>query len=204
VAETAEVEVSQSGPAGGEIPPERQKWDNVAKDIQYKRSLKQAKAQEVSDQWEGDIAVLMNRALHPENNVEYIDLNTGAVVPQGSHDAIAMPLTFSKSDLDQVQDLLDRRNQVVTTIADLLDPLKEDTDPAYVAHQADMAKGQLAEISLQLYEILTADPRITVEWLEMHPTAWSPQDLGRLVGRFEQRNLEVVAQIGRFRSKRRR
>jgi hypothetical protein len=180
-------------------------WEETDRRIEVKKQQVAEKRAEEVDRWQGEIDTLMGRASHPEHDVEYIDLDTGKPVPASTDTAIAMPLYFSKSDQDEIEALLARRNQLVEDIGKLVDTLAESPDQAaYASHRADELKGELGAMVRRLYTLMTANPLITEDWLAENTAAWRPRDLATLITRFEQRNVEVVEQIRKFRSQRNR
>ena len=192
--------------SGEAFVPPADDWKETDRRIANKKNVQTEAERAEAARWQGEIETLTGRASHPENDVEYIDLDTGKPAAAPASNTIAMPLWLSKADQDEIEALLDRRNSIVEDIGKILD-MANDAAPDQVAYanpRADELKGELGSIARRLYALLTANPLITEDWLAENTASWRPRDLSILIARFEQRNIEVMVQIQRFRRKRNR
>jgi hypothetical protein len=191
---------------GEEVPQPDVDWNKVDREVEAKKAVMAAAQQAEAARWQGEIDTLMGRVAHPERAVEYIDLDTGMPVPGPADNTLAMPKYYSKRQEDEILSWLARKNEIIGEMSDL-SKIPPDTPPDQ-AEQAAFQINQLAEelgvIGQRLYAALTANPLITEEWLATNPDKWRPVDLAALIGRFEARNIEVMAQLRAFRGKRNR
>ena len=188
------------GQSSSTSPPPILDWDAHDRELAEKEQVAKEAARAEAVKWQSEIDTLMGRADHPEREVEYIDLDTGIPVPESTTNTIAMCRFHSQADIDEISQKINRKNQIIREIGDLINAKM--TSPEQVAQataQANELKGELGALIRRLYALLTANPLITEDWLAENPDKWRPADLNVLVGRLEQQNLEVMARVRSFR-----
>ena len=169
-------------------------------DLRADSQEEQKAAQVEAAKWQREIDILTGRATHPENDVEYVDLDTGKVLTEPAKNAIAMPLYFSKATQDELEALIKRREEIMRQITVLMDAVAKNPEEAPLANfQTGELKAELGALSRRLYSRLTANPLISEEWLAENTDKWRPRDLNTLIGRWERRNMEVVTRMMAFR-----
>ena len=172
--------------------------------------LEEKKREEViaeAARWQRELDTLMDRASHPERNVEYIDLTTGQPVqpvieggiemaPPGT---LAMPMFFSRAQISEIGDLLTRENEIVAEMADLKSALsKPDVDAGYIKFRSGQLADELGLTMRKLYARLTARAEITEDWLHENEDKWRPIDLNTMIARYNQRGTEAMARVRSF------
>ena len=171
---------------------------------------KREAAQKEAARWQRELDTLMDRVSHPERDVEYVDLATGQPVPPVVEDGVdmappgslAMPLFFSRAQAAEINQMLARKNEIYTAMADLKASVEKSPDQTgYVKFQVDQLATEMGVLMRKLYATLTARPEITEEWLHENEDKWRPVDLGTLIRRYNQRGEEVMARIALFRVK---
>ena len=186
-------------PVTEEIKPDVD-WDKVDREVVKQNQKKAEEARIEAVKWQSEIDTLMGRADHPEREVEYIDLDTGLPVPEATTNTIAMCRFHSQAEIEEISRKINRKNQIVREIGDLLNAkISSPEQISQATAQADELKGELGATIRRLYTLLTANPLITEDWLAENPDKWRPADLNVLVGRLEQQNLEVMARVRSFR-----
>lgn len=156
-----------------------------------------------ASKWQNELDTLMDRARHPRS--EDVDLDTGRLATPESTRTLAIKSTFSVAEGHRIEDLLSRKDMVLLEISDLLNTQAETPEQgAYAEMQANNLKCELADTMLTLYELLTANPLITKDYLESHPESYCPDDLNTLINYYLERRGRVVAQVRGFRQQQRR